>query len=243
MYKNYLFDLYGTLVDIHTNEEKKSLWRRMAELYGFMGASYKPKELHKAYIAEVEAEKASVKALHPKYKHIDIQLEKIFDKLLTNKGVDSNMDFALNAAKSFRVMSTKYIKLYDGALDLIQSLKKAGKKVYLLTNAQRCFTEPELKYLGIDQLFDGIVISSDEETCKPDSAFYQIILDRYNLKTMETIMIGNDFITDIKGSRDSGIDSMYIHSNLSPDIDGHLLSTYKVMSGDIKKVKKKLIKD
>lgn len=29
MYKNYIFDLYGTLLDIHTNESKKYLWEKM----------------------------------------------------------------------------------------------------------------------------------------------------------------------------------------------------------------------
>lgn len=29
MYHNFIFDLYGTLVDIHTNENKTSLWKRL----------------------------------------------------------------------------------------------------------------------------------------------------------------------------------------------------------------------
>lgn len=28
MYQNYIFDLYGTLVDIHTNEKKAYLWKK-----------------------------------------------------------------------------------------------------------------------------------------------------------------------------------------------------------------------
>lgn len=28
-YKNYLFDLYGTLVDIHTDEENEALWEKL----------------------------------------------------------------------------------------------------------------------------------------------------------------------------------------------------------------------
>lgn len=34
MYKNYLFDLYGTLVDIHTDEENGYLWEKLCTLYG-----------------------------------------------------------------------------------------------------------------------------------------------------------------------------------------------------------------
>ena len=39
MYKNYFFDLYGTLVDIRTDEQKPSLWRDLAEFYSLCGAS------------------------------------------------------------------------------------------------------------------------------------------------------------------------------------------------------------
>lgn len=243
MYKNYLFDLYGTLVDIHTDENKKKLWKRTAELYGFAGAHYKPKELQKAYCALVAEEKANVKALHPEFACIDIKLEKVFDKLLTAKGIKSNKGWAVEIAKSFRVMSTDYICLYPGAYDLLQSLKKAGKKVYLLTNAQRCFTAPELAYLGIDSMFDGIVISSDEETCKPCTAFYNIIINRYKLNPKETIMIGNDRTTDIQGAKDTGIDCLYIHSNISPEYTNKPQSTFTIKSGNVKKIKKLVLKD
>ena len=30
MYQNYIFDLYGTLVDIHTNEKKAYLWKELS---------------------------------------------------------------------------------------------------------------------------------------------------------------------------------------------------------------------
>ena len=30
MIQNYIFDLYGTLVDIHTDESMPALWKRMA---------------------------------------------------------------------------------------------------------------------------------------------------------------------------------------------------------------------
>ena len=42
MYSTYIFDLYGTLVDIHTDESKKILWEKLALFYGFYGASILP---------------------------------------------------------------------------------------------------------------------------------------------------------------------------------------------------------
>lgn len=40
MYRNYIFDLYGTLVDIHTDEEKEALWEEMADAYKKAGCSW-----------------------------------------------------------------------------------------------------------------------------------------------------------------------------------------------------------
>ena len=82
MYKNYLFDLYGTLVDINTNEWKTYLWTKMAELYGFEGAEYTATELKKSYFEQVEAEKELVKIKNPQFSNVDIKIEKVFENLL-----------------------------------------------------------------------------------------------------------------------------------------------------------------
>ena len=49
-------------------------------------------------------------------------------------------------------------------------------------------------------------------------------------------------ITDIKGANSAGIASLYLHTNISPDIEGELLADYRVMDGSLKKVKKILLK-
>ena len=55
-------------------------------------------------------------------------------------------------------------------------------------------------------------------------------------------MFGNVYISDIGGAADLGIDSLYIHQSISPEIDGELRSTYKVMDGDVFKIKKLIVK-
>ena len=51
MYENYFFDLYGTLIDIRTDEGKPSLWRDAAKFYSLCGASYSASELRERYLA------------------------------------------------------------------------------------------------------------------------------------------------------------------------------------------------
>ena len=35
VYDTCIFDLYGTLVDIHTDEEQEELWERLALFYAY----------------------------------------------------------------------------------------------------------------------------------------------------------------------------------------------------------------
>ena len=42
MFKNYIFDLYGTLIDIRTDEDDKALWEKMVLFYGYREAEYTP---------------------------------------------------------------------------------------------------------------------------------------------------------------------------------------------------------
>ena len=242
MYKNYIFDLYGTLIDINTDEWCDDLWKKMAVLYGYKGAHYTYDELNSEYGRLVELEKAAVRRRHPEYKVVDIQIEKVFKKLFTQKGVKVTKVQVAFVAEAFRCYSTKYIKLYDGVIDLLDTLKSKGKKIYLLSNAQRSFTENELNMLGLTEYFDGICISSDEECSKPDFYYYNTLFDRYGLEKSESIMIGNDYLSDIGGAADFGIDSLYIHQSISPEIEGELRSTYTVMDGDVYKIKKLTVK-
>lgn len=239
MYKNYIFDLYGTLVDIRTNENKSYLWDKMSEMYGFYGAIYEKAELKKKYFTYIKESEAELKK---KEECPEIDLAQVFRRLFEEKGV--SVDDATIAAfmKMFRVVSTKFVRLYDGVIDFLEKLKKRGKKIYLLSNAQSNFTRPELSYLGLEPYFDGILISSEEGCKKPGKRFYQTVLERYHLDPKESIMIGNDSVSDIEGAYGAGLDSLYIHTEISPECVEDLKSTYTIMDGDFRKVKELILK-
>ncbi len=240
MYQNYVFDLYGTLADIHTDEDNPTLWGKTAEMYSKNGAQYTGDELRSLYLELVEEQNRIVIKNHPEFTNIDIKIEKVFRKLYELKGVSPDESLVAATASYFRSVSREYIRLYDGIKDLLTELKKHGK-VYLLTNAQRSFTWEELEILGIRDIFDAIVISSDEECCKPDKHFYQAIIDRYDLDPKQTIMVGNDPVTDVQGAMSVGFDTLYIHTNISPQINTNTGCTYFIPDGDTRKMKDYLI--
>lgn len=236
-YPNCIFDLYGTLVDIHTDESSPLLWEKMALFYSAYGALYQPAELKEAYFRLVRQQVDESKTLRQNdfEGHPEIRLERIFAALFAEKELAADPDMAVHMGHLFRRHSMEYIRLYDGAEELLHTLRANGQRIYLLTNAQRIFTELELRDLKIESYFDGIWISSDYGCKKPDPKFFRLPLEEAGLEPQETIMIGNDGICDIQGAKAVGLSTLYIHSNISPQ-EPFPQADYVLESMDLKRV-------
>lgn len=214
-YQNCIFDLYGTLVDIRTDERLPRLWEQMVQLYGKRGASYTPQALEDAYFSTVRALEAQMLS-RGSCTHPEIRIEQVFRRLFWEKGVQADLAQAIQTGQQFRLWSRRYLRLYDGAAELLKALRANGQRVWLLSNAQRIFTAGELQTLGIDGLFDGIYLSSDYGCKKPDRRFFEILLQERGINPDSAIMIGNDGACDIQGANAVGLSTAYIRSNLSP---------------------------
>lgn len=214
MYKDLIFDLYGTLVDIHT-EENDLVWEKTALYFGYYGAHYSPQELKSAF--ETQIRQRQIKAGQSYECFPDIPFEEILEQLFRDRGIAENVEqLALNAAQLFRICSTEYIRLYPGVLDALKKLRQKGHRLWLLSNAQRVFTEYELRHLGLLDAFDGIYISSTFGFRKPDRRFYEALIREQNLDVRSCLMIGNDRETDIAGAKNAGLHTLYMHTALTP---------------------------
>ena len=227
-YQNYIFDLYGTLVDIHTDESKASVWKKTAVYFSAQGAAYTGKELKERYIALIRAEEKKLeKKLQKTYpgitvKEVEINLDKVFAKLYREKGIKANKQLIKDSMIAFRAITMEKLTLFPGAVELLQGLRTAGKKVYLLSNAQTSFTYPEMKALGITEYFDDIFFSSDLEVKKPSGRFYAALFEKHDLKKTESVMVGNDRFADVQGALDFGIEAIYLHTEQSTPFEGRL---------------------
>lgn len=215
MIDDVIFDLYGTLVDIHTDEERPELWEKLAARYKAIGAAYTPGELKSGYFDTAsELQRIAGEDARTEYPEIDIGM--VFKRLFEAKGVPAGDVEIRETAELFRLLSTEYIRLYPGTVELIRELRGAGKRVWLLTNAQRLFTAPELERLGIGDMFDGVYISSDYGVKKPDRRFFRILLNERRIEPSRAVMVGNDGTCDIMGAKGVGLHTVYVRSNLSP---------------------------
>ena len=110
MYQNYIFDLYGTLVDIHTNEKKAYLWKKMSLFFGMKGAAYEPKELRMAYETKIKEQEAALK-MECRGSHVpEIDIADVFRQLFEDQAVSVTEKEIADLAKMFRAISIEELK-------------------------------------------------------------------------------------------------------------------------------------
>lgn len=215
-YKNYIFDFYGTLVDILTDEKDPVLWDKLGQLYQAYGAAYEGDVLKKAYAKRVDqARKELMELKGVAYPEID--LAHIFNQLYVDarpQSSNSNQpdDWGNLIAMVFRVLSRKHLTAYPHTKEVLAFLKEQGCRIYLLSNAQAAFTNAEIDLMALRPYFDAIYLSSDAGICKPQPEFLKQVLDDHGLNPSETVMVGNDLTTDIAVAEAVGIDGILLNT-------------------------------
>lgn len=105
----------------------------------------------------------------------------------------------------------------------LRELREAGYRLYVLSN-----TNPVMYHgwisnafraegLSINDYFDGIVVSFEELTCKPDTALFGRVLTRYRLEGNETLML-DDSEANCRGAREAGMQALRVGGTSADDM-------------------------
>lgn len=97
----------------------------------------------------------------------------------------------------------KMLPIYDGMDELISTVKKAGYKIYILSNINSHFRDNAHK-VEVLKLFDGTVFSSEIKCIKPEREIYEYLLCKYSLNADECMFI-DDRAINAKGAEKAGI--------------------------------------
>jgi putative hydrolase of the HAD superfamily len=238
-FDNYIFDLYGTLIDIHTDEEKKSLWQAMCRyLEKEFQVKYTPAALKKRYLQICKEEEELLKSRlssssrsgDPKPTHCEIRISWVWERLISEASqiTSDKFDADSKAIKYgpkeqispkmqalctfFREKSRDKLIKYDGVDEVLKTLKEMGKGVFLLSNAQHAFTMKELSDCALTEYFDDIFISSDLLVKKPEPLFMKALLKKHSLDLTKCVMIGNEISSDVGVAAGSGLKSIFLNT-------------------------------
>ncbi|PKM93492.1 MAG: HAD family hydrolase [Firmicutes bacterium HGW-Firmicutes-1] len=235
MYKNYYFDLYGTLMSVETNEETDMVWEKMALYYGYYGANYDAYELQSKY------QKATTKLLNSnQVSHPEIDIQDVFYKLFKDKDIKLKKKMAKDAARVFRMLTTNSLEVYEGVIDMLMALKNQKRNVFLLANAQNAYALYELRKGGIRKYFDEFFFSSDFGMLKPETSFFEAAFAKEDIKKKDSIIISADYTRDIVGAKAFGVDTLYI--NADGEHHDSATCTYEVKGRDYAKIINLIVK-
>ncbi len=216
---NYIFDLYGTLIDIRTDEWAAATWKKWYKCLRKRGLRLPPYYTFRKDFFDLDRRKREEAGAYGKYKAVEIDIIPVYRELFEGYGNGTLSDEVLNeVAYEFRVSSRIYAKLFPGVEESLRQISAAGKHPYILSNAQRSYTWPEITMFGLDKLTEDQLISSDFGCMKPEKAFFDILLDRYNMDRDRSCMHGDSESSDIDGAKAAGIRYVHLTGENHPNV-------------------------
>jgi putative hydrolase of the HAD superfamily len=208
--KGILFDLYGTLIDIETDESLEEIYRGIAHYLTYHGVYLHRGRVRYSYYQIMKQQKEARGEEHP-----EIDVEAIWNAFLKQEGMDSadkRGQLATILAQLYRGISRKRLQLYPGVKMVLDELRRSYH-LALISDAQPCFALPEIQAVGLDGYFDPLIISASFGYRKPDRRLIEKALDIMKLTPAEVVCVGNDMFRDIYGASRLGIKTILVDSN------------------------------
>jgi YjjG family noncanonical pyrimidine nucleotidase len=108
--------------------------------------------------------------------------------------------------------------LLDGAVNLLQHVTDRGYQVHIITNGFDEIQAKKIASSGITHFFDQVITFERANAKKPDRRIFEYALEITNAILEESLMIGDNWIADILGAKQVGLDTAYYNpSGLSFD--------------------------
>jgi putative hydrolase of the HAD superfamily len=194
-----LFDLYGTLIDIETDEERPQVWDTLARFLGYQGLFVSSGTLKTAFFARQQASLASSLKEYP-----ELDVPDMLRALLAELGHGGDGQLALQVTRLYRMLSIVRFGLFPDTLPGLRALN-AAFALGLVSDAQRAYLDPEIDMCGLRSLFDVIVVSSDCGYRKPDPRLFAIALRRLGTPASQAIYVGDNVERDVCGAHNAGL--------------------------------------
>jgi putative hydrolase of the HAD superfamily len=111
-----------------------------------------------------------------------------------------------------RLMPT-YNNLVEGAIEILDYLKSEGYHLHIITNGLSEVQQRKVRNSDLSPYFERIFASEDIHAPKPDKRIFQYALMNCNAKKSKSLIIGDNWETDIVGARQMGIDHIFFIKN------------------------------
>ncbi|MDO4500808.1 MAG: HAD family hydrolase [Erysipelotrichaceae bacterium] len=99
--------------------------------------------------------------------------------------------------------------LYDDVRETLTELKKKYK-IGLLSNGNTHSQRRKINTIKIDDLIDYSLVSGEYICKKPDERIFKYVCEQMDSKPEECIYIGDSYHIDVEGSRNAGLNPIFV---------------------------------
>lgn len=129
-----------------------------------------------------------------------------FADLATDAGLSYDAEAV---SESYTDGLAQFGELYQGAYELVHQLADSHS-LSMVTNGLGPVQRGRLDRIGLDGIFDPLVISGEVGTSKPRAEIYQLIFDAHpDVDRSRFLMIGDSLTSDMQGGINAGIDTCW----------------------------------
>ncbi len=204
-YKHIFFDLDHTLWDFETNSKQallqiyneQNLIDKGVPVFDNFYNRYVP--INDRYWARYHNQIVSKEKL---------RLGRFYDTL-KEFGI-SDEALAETMAQSYLDLSPKMTGLFADAVDVLKYLQ-SKYTMHLITNGFAEVQWIKIENSGLKPFFEHIIVSEEVGTQKPSKEIFEIAMERAKTNAAESIMIGDNYNTDIVGARNAGMDQIFFN--------------------------------
>jgi HAD superfamily hydrolase (TIGR01549 family) len=158
-------------------------------------------ELWKEYTQLLDAHAPKISASSTNY--AELRSER-FRRLALSCGWKIDRSLASEISHWYRGEYQQVRRAVPGAPQFVRRVA-GGARVGMVTNNELQEQEEKLRFLGLADVVDPLVVSAREQVAKPDPRIFRIALERGGARPSETVMVGDSWTNDVLGARAAGI--------------------------------------
>ncbi len=202
-----LFDVNGTLVDIHTEDDAEQVFRAAGHVLTYQGIDLRRGEVRDRYTALLKEQRRASPEEHPEFDAVAIWRTIVGEHATAYTRAlppEKLAQLPLFLAELTRGVARRRLRPYPHVPEVLDVLR-AHLPLAVVTDGQSAYARAELHQVGLLDRFTAVVVSGDHGYRKPDPRLFSHALDALGVPAADAVYVGNDLYRDVFGAREAGM--------------------------------------